>query len=37
MLIGQSRGESTVTIAFSRALWTGVGDPPRVEVRIVVQ
>ena len=37
IVIGQQRGESTVTISFSRALWPGVGEPPKTDVKIVVQ
>ena len=34
--VGRERGESTVTISFSRALWTGRGDPPKGEVKLIV-
>ena len=36
-LVGRERGESTVTIAFSRALWPGTGDPPKVDVKVIVE
>ncbi len=35
-LVGRERGESIVTVSFSRALWTGFGDPPKTEVRVIV-
>ena len=34
--VGRERGKSTVTISFSRALWTGRGDPPNGEVQLIV-
>jgi imidazolonepropionase-like amidohydrolase len=34
--VGRQRGESVVTVSFSRALWTGRGDPPKGEVKIIV-
>jgi hypothetical protein len=36
VLIGRERGESSLTISFSRALWTGRGDPPKVDVKVIV-
>ena len=35
-LVGREPGESIVTVSFSRALWTGIGDPPRAEVKVIV-
>ena len=35
--VGKERGESTVTVSFPRALWTGFGEPPKAEVRIIVR
>ena len=34
--VGRQRGESIVTISFSRALWPGFGEPPKVDVKLIV-
>jgi imidazolonepropionase-like amidohydrolase len=36
VFVGRQRGESIVTVTFSRALWPGFGEPPKVEIRIIV-
>ena len=36
-LVGLQRGESTVTIAFPRALWPGLNPPPTGEVKVIVR
>jgi imidazolonepropionase-like amidohydrolase len=36
VFVGKQPGESIVTVSFSRALWPGLGEPPKVEVRIIV-
>jgi imidazolonepropionase-like amidohydrolase len=35
--VGRQRGESIVTISFSRALWPGFGEPPKVDVKLIVR
>ena len=37
MLVGRERGESAVTIAFSRALWPLISEPPSVTVKVIVE
>jgi imidazolonepropionase-like amidohydrolase len=34
--IAQRKGETTVMLAFPRALWTKSGEPPKAELRVVV-
>jgi imidazolonepropionase-like amidohydrolase len=36
-LVGLQRGESTVTIAFPRALWPGLSPPPTGEIKVIVR
>ncbi|HUQ79881.1 MAG TPA: amidohydrolase family protein [Gemmatimonadaceae bacterium] len=36
VFVGRQRGESIVTVSFSRALWSGLGEPPKVDIRIIV-
>jgi hypothetical protein len=35
--VGRQRGESIVTISFSQALWPGFGEPPKVDVKLIVR
>jgi hypothetical protein len=34
--VGRERGESVVTVSFPRALWPGFGEPPKAQLRVVV-
>ena len=34
--IGQRKGDATVTFAFPRGLWTKPGEPPKAELKIIV-
>jgi hypothetical protein len=34
--VGRERGESVVTVSFPRALWSGVGEPPRAQLKVIV-
>jgi imidazolonepropionase-like amidohydrolase len=35
--VGRKRGESVVAISFSRALWPGTSEPPKVDVKVIVR
>jgi len=36
VFFAKQSGESIVTVSFSRALWPGFGEPPKVDLRIIV-
>jgi len=36
-IVGDRPGESIITLAFPRRFWPGPGEPPKAEVRVVVQ
>ena len=35
-VVGLERGESIVTVSFPRALWSGFADPPKTQLRVIV-
>lgn len=35
-VVGERTGESSITVSFPRALWTGRGEPPMAQLRVVV-
>jgi hypothetical protein len=35
--VGKQRGESIVTVSFPRALWSGLAEPPKAQVRVIVR
>jgi hypothetical protein len=35
--IAQRKGETTVTVAFPRGLWTKSGEPPAAQLKVVVR
>jgi imidazolonepropionase-like amidohydrolase len=35
--VGKQRGESVVTVSFPRALWSGLAEPPKAQVRVIVR
>jgi hypothetical protein len=35
--VGKQQGESVVTVSFPRALWSGLAEPPKAQVRVIVR